>query len=136
MPHPDTWLKVLPDGLFCEPGGFHIDPVRPVERAVITHAHADHARPGNRAVLASPETLAIMRTRMGEAAGPGQALARGERITLGEVTVWLQPAGHVLRQRPGGDGVARQPGSGQRRLQAAGGPDLRTVRADPPATSS
>ncbi len=56
MPHPETWLKVLPDGLWCEPGGFFIDPVNPVERAVITHAHADHARPGNGAVLASAET--------------------------------------------------------------------------------
>ena len=96
MPHPDTWLKVLPDGLYCEPGGFHVDPVHPVDRAVITHAHADHARPGNRAVLATAETLAIMRTRMGEGAGPGQALRWGERITLGEVTLWMRPAGHVL----------------------------------------
>ena len=96
MPHPDTWLKVLPDGLFCEPGNFYVDPVRPVARAVVTHAHADHARPGNAAVLATAETLAIMRTRMGEGAGPGQALRPRERITLGEVTLWLQPAGHVL----------------------------------------
>jgi len=96
MPHPDTWLKVLPDGLYCEPGGFYIDPVRAVDRAVITHAHGDHARPGNRAVLATAETLAIMRTRMGAGAGPGQALRLGERITLGEVVVWMRPAGHVL----------------------------------------
>ncbi len=96
MPHPDTWLKVLPNGLYCEPGGFYVDPVLPVDRAVITHAHADHARPGNRAVLATAETLAIMRTRMGAGAGPGQALRWGERITLGEVTLWMQPAGHVL----------------------------------------
>ena len=54
MPHPETWLKPLPQGLFCEPGGFFIDPVRPVDRAVITHAHSDHARPGHRAVLATP----------------------------------------------------------------------------------
>ena len=97
MPHPDTWLRVLPDGLFCEPGGFFVDPVRPVDRAVITHAHADHARPGNRAVLASPETLAIMRTRMGAGAGDTlQPLGWGERLRIGEVEVWLQPAGHVL----------------------------------------
>ncbi len=98
VPHPDTWLKVLPSGLFCEPGGFFIDPVRPVERAVITHAHADHARPGNDAVLATEETLAVMRTRMGEAyAGRSpQALSYGERLRIGEVEVWLEPAGHVL----------------------------------------
>ncbi|HUZ63129.1 MAG TPA: DNA ligase-associated DEXH box helicase, partial [Acetobacteraceae bacterium] len=56
MPHPDTWLRVLPAGLFCEPGGFFIDPLRAVDRAVITHAHADHARPGHGHVLASAET--------------------------------------------------------------------------------
>jgi putative mRNA 3-end processing factor len=60
MPHPDTWLRVLPTGLYCEPGGFHVDPTRPVDRAVITHAHSDHARPGHGAVLASAETLALM----------------------------------------------------------------------------
>jgi putative mRNA 3-end processing factor len=98
MPHPDTWLRVLPEGLFCEPGGFHIDPARPVDRAVITHAHADHARPGNKAVLGSPETLAIMRTRMGVGAAgeTQQALGWGEHLTIGEVDVWLRPAGHVL----------------------------------------
>jgi putative mRNA 3-end processing factor len=98
MPHPDTWLRVLPEGLFCEPGGFFIDPARPVARAVITHAHADHARPGHKAVLASPETLAIMRTRMGVAAAGDsqQALGWGEHLTIGDVDVWLRPAGHVL----------------------------------------
>ena len=98
MPHPETWLKVLPDGLWCEPGGFFIDPVSPVERAVITHAHADHARPGNGAVLASAETLAIMDVRMGEGRSgrTRQALAYGEILREGEVTLWLQPAGHVL----------------------------------------
>src|SRR3954447_25621629 len=55
-PHPESWLRVTSQGLFCEPGGFFIDPVRPVGRAVITHGHADHARPGHDAVLATPET--------------------------------------------------------------------------------
>ncbi|MBE7213471.1 MAG: MBL fold metallo-hydrolase, partial [Gluconacetobacter diazotrophicus] len=98
MPHPDTWLKVRPDGLWCEPGGFHIDPVVPVDRAIITHAHADHARPGHGAVLASRETLAVMDTRMGEGRSglSQQVLAPGETIDLGGVRVWLEPAGHVL----------------------------------------
>ena len=98
MPHPDTWLQTLPDGLYCEPGGFYIDPVRAVGRAIITHAHADHARPGHDAVLGTEPTLAIMRTRMGEeAAGrTQQALGYGERLRVGEVDVWLEPAGHVL----------------------------------------
>jgi len=98
MPHPETWLKVLPDGLFCVPGGFYIDPLRPVACAIITHAHADHARPGHDAVLASQETLALMDVRMGagRAGLVQQALAYGELVTIGEVRVWIQPAGHVL----------------------------------------
>ncbi len=98
MPHPETWLKVTPSGLFCEPGGFFVDPPRAVDRAVITHAHSDHARPGHRAVLASPETRALMRTRMGEgqAGDRQQALGWGERMRVGEVSIWLEPAGHVL----------------------------------------
>ena len=98
MPHPESWLKPTPSGLFCEPGGFYVDPVRAVDRAVITHAHADHARPGHRAVLATRETLAIMRTRMGEAAAGDsqQALGFGQRLRIADVDVWLQPAGHVL----------------------------------------
>ena len=98
MPHPETWLRVLPEGLYCEPGGFHVDPVRPVDRAVITHAHSDHARPGHGAVLASAETLALMDQRMGEgrAGTSQQALPYGESITLQDVRVWIEPAGHVL----------------------------------------
>ena len=97
MPHPATWLKPLPQGLFCEPGGFFVDPVRPVDRAVVTHAHSDHARPGHRAVLASPATLALMQARLGEGATASwQALGRGEALRLGEVELALQPAGHVL----------------------------------------
>ena len=54
-----------PDGLYCPPGDFYIDPVRPVARAVITHGHGDHARSGHGAVVATPETLAIMAERYG-----------------------------------------------------------------------
>ena len=98
MPHPETWLKVLPQGLYCEPGGFFIDPLRAVEHAVVTHAHSDHARPGHRAVLASADTLALMRARLGaEGAGHSQqALGWGETVSVGDVRVWLRPAGHVL----------------------------------------
>jgi len=97
-PHPETWLRVTPQGLFCEPGGFFIDPVRPVERAVITHGHADHARPGHQAVLATPETLAIMRARMGEGSAGvvQQAMPCGEVLDQGGVAIRLVPAGHVL----------------------------------------
>jgi len=96
--HPRHFLSVRPEGLFCAPGQFYIDPLRPVERAVITHAHADHARPGHGAVLATAETLELMKTRMGVALENTalQVLRPGEALTLGEAKIWLQPAGHVL----------------------------------------
>ena len=72
--------------------------MRPVPRAVITHAHSDHARPGHGAVLASRETIALMDVRMGEgrAGATQQALGYGEPLGIGGVQVWLEPAGHVL----------------------------------------
>jgi putative mRNA 3-end processing factor len=96
-PAPESWLTVTDAGLYCEPGGFYVDPHRPVERAVVTHGHADHARAGHAAVLATAPTLAIMRQRLGERSGRRQqALAYGERLSIGEVAVTLRPAGHVL----------------------------------------
>jgi len=94
----ESWLKTTPSGLFCEPGGFYVDPTRPVERAVISHAHADHARPGHEYVLATAGTLAVMRTRMGaeRAGAKQQEIAYGEALKIGDVTVTLYPAGHVL----------------------------------------
>jgi putative mRNA 3-end processing factor len=93
----ESWLQPDASGLFCLPGKFHIDPQRPVPRAVITHGHSDHARPGHGAVLATPETIAIMQTRLGpDCAGSFQALALGERVGVGGVSVRLLPAGHVL----------------------------------------
>lgn len=90
-------LRPTPAGLCCPEGDFHIDPVRPVERAIITHGHSDHARAGHGRVLATPETLAIMAERYGaEFAGETQALGYGETIRQGGVTVRLAPAGHVL----------------------------------------
>lgn len=91
------WLKPTPKGLYCEPGDFFVDPTEPVDRAVITHGHGDHARADNRHVLATPETLAIMKRRLGEnAGGTLQALGYGEAITIGGVSLTLIPAGHVL----------------------------------------
>ncbi len=96
-PHPRTWLEVRPEGLYCRPGGFFVDPLRPVPLAVVSHGHADHARPGHDAVLATPETLAIMAARLGDgAARTPRPLAYGETVELGDVTLWLSPAGHVL----------------------------------------
>jgi putative mRNA 3-end processing factor len=94
---PETWLRVTPKGLYCVPGDFHIDPARPVDRAVITHGHGDHARPGHEHVLATAATLAIMEARYGEDAGRSrQALAYGEQLSINGVDVRLVPAGHVL----------------------------------------
>jgi putative mRNA 3-end processing factor len=75
----------------------HIDPVRPVAHAIITHGHSDHARSGHGAVLATPETLAIMAARYGEGFAAGTEAARyGEKISRSDVGVTLVPAGHVL----------------------------------------
>ena len=94
---PQDILTPVAAGLCCKPGGFHIDPVRPVERAVITHGHSDHARPGHGAVLATQETLDMMRLRYGEHfARSTQAIGYGEQIRLGDVSVTFHPAGHVL----------------------------------------
>lgn len=96
-PKPESWIKPLPQGLYVEPGGFFVDPVRAADRAVVTHGHGDHARPGNGAVLATAGTIAIMRSRLGEGAGKSlQPAAYGERIDINGVGVTLHPAGHVL----------------------------------------
>ena len=82
-------------GLYCPAGDFHIDPVRPVPRALITHGHADHARAGHGAVLATQPTLDIMAIRYG-ADFAGRTQAAEDTIRLGRVTVTFHPAGHVL----------------------------------------
>jgi putative mRNA 3-end processing factor len=94
---PQDILMPAAAGLCCKPGGFHIDPVRPVDRAVITHGHSDHARSGHGAVLATQETLDMMRLRYGDDfAGSTQAIAYGEELKLGDVKIKFHPAGHVL----------------------------------------
>src|SRR5580692_5448914 len=94
---PEDILVPTPAGVCCKLGAFHIDPTQPVERALITHAHSDHARAGHGAVLATQETLDLMRLRYGENfAGTVQAIAYGESVTLDGVKVSFHPAGHVL----------------------------------------
>jgi putative mRNA 3-end processing factor len=94
---PEDILALTPAGICCKRGGFHIDPTRPVARALITHAHSDHARAGHGAVLATQETLDLMRLRYGENfAGATQAVRYGESVTLDGTTVTFHPAGHVL----------------------------------------
>ena len=87
-------VVVRKEGLYCIPGQFYIDPWRPVERAVITHAHADHARTGHGHYLAAAPGAGILRARLGQITL--EALPYGERVTHNGVTVSLHPAGHVL----------------------------------------
>jgi len=81
-------------GLFCPEGAFHLDPLLPVERAVLTHAHGDHARPGSASYLCTPETAALLRRRLEGAVV--ETLPYGERRRIGGVTLSLHPAGHML----------------------------------------
>ena len=83
-----------PHGLYCPPGDFYIDPWRPVDRAVITHAHADHARPGHAHYLAARPSEGVLRARLGDIRL--DTLAYGERLVHRGVTISLHPAGHVL----------------------------------------
>src|ERR1700759_539739 len=90
-------LRPAGAGLYCPPGDFFIDPVAPVDRAVITHGHGDHARSGYHDVLATRETLAIMAARYGEDfANTREVAAYGAPVTHNGVEVTLFPAGHIL----------------------------------------
>lgn len=91
----DDLVIERPEGLYCPAGDFYIDPWRPVDRAVITHAHADHARAGHRHVLATAVSEAVLRSRLG-ADLPLQGLDYGQEVTHRGVRISLHPAGHVL----------------------------------------
>jgi putative mRNA 3-end processing factor len=88
-------LEMRQAGLYCAGGDFYIDPSEPVKRAVITHAHSDHACPGSEAYLTAGPGLALVKERLGPDAAV-EAVSYGERITMGDVTMSLHPAGHVL----------------------------------------
>ncbi len=97
MPAVETWLYPTDRGLYCEPGDFYIDPPRPVSRALITHGHGDHARSGHGAVLATPDTAAIMKVRYGvDCAGSFDAVPYGAQRNINGVSIRLVPAGHIL----------------------------------------
>jgi putative mRNA 3-end processing factor len=87
-------IRLTPEGLWCAAGGFHIDPWRPVERALITHGHSDHARIGSQHYHTALSGVGILRKRLGEAPVHGHRC--GERLRFGEVAVSFHPAGHVL----------------------------------------
>ena len=93
----ETWLYPTSSGLFCEPGGFYIDPARAVDRALITHGHSDHARSGHGHVLATAETIEIMKVRYGsDCAGALAATQYGQTMNINGVSVRFSPAGHIL----------------------------------------
>ena len=88
------WLN---NHLYIQPINAYIDPLRPVERAIITHGHADHARAGHDNVLATPQTIDIMKRRYGDQCAKSfQALDYGRPLKIDDVTVTLYPAGHIL----------------------------------------
>ncbi len=95
MDDSDPLLRLTDHGLFCEAGNFRVDPWRPVDRAVITHAHADHACWGCRRYLTSAEGQHVLRVRMGREAVIDTSKF-GEAVDLGGVRVSLHPAGHIL----------------------------------------
>jgi putative mRNA 3-end processing factor len=90
---PDLVIQ-RPEGMYCPQGDFYIDPWRPVDRAVITHAHADHARVGSTRYLAAAPAEGVLRSRLGEI--DLQTLPYGEAVEMNGVRVSLHPAGHVL----------------------------------------
>ncbi|WED42040.1 ligase-associated DNA damage response exonuclease [Legionella cardiaca] len=93
----EEWLVLRPQGLYCIPGDFYIDPIDKVDAAIITHGHRDHAIAGHKKVLATPETIAIMQLRYGlDSTQFWQKLAFGTRVTINQIKVLLLPAGHVL----------------------------------------
>lgn len=102
---PRDLIVLRPEGMYCPAGDFHIDPWRPVATAVITHGHGDHARNGMGVYHAVADGLPVLRWRLGEQTF--HAHAYGERFRLGDATVSLHPAGHVL-------------GSAQVRIEVAG----------------
>ncbi len=98
-------LEVTPQGLYCRAGGFHLDPVGSVPRAVLTHAHGDHARPGHDAYFCAEPSLPLVRERLAGAAVTAHPYGAG--FTVGDARLSFHPAGHVL-------------GSAQVRIEAEG----------------
>ena len=90
-----TVLRLTPQGLYCDAGGFYVDPWGAVDRAVVTHAHGDHVAWGCRHYLTSQEGAGVLRARLTPEA-PVQAAPYGRPYDLNGVHVSLHPAGHIL----------------------------------------
>jgi putative mRNA 3-end processing factor len=95
VPGRSDLLRITDRGLYCEAGDFHVDPWKPVDRAVITHGHGDHARFGSKDYVCSTDSAPVLRLRLGEEARI-EALPYGEERRLGDARISLHPAGHIL----------------------------------------
>ena len=87
-------IEFTDKGLYCPPGDFHIDPWRPVNKAIITHAHSDHARPGSNHYLCHPDTLPLLRLRLGPLSA--DTLEWNQTTMINGVKISLHPAGHII----------------------------------------
>jgi putative mRNA 3-end processing factor len=94
LPTQQALVVARPEGLYCAAGDFYIDPWRPVAKAVVTHAHADHARYGSTQYLAASAGEGVLRARLGKI--DLASLPYGERLQVGDVKLSFHPAGHVL----------------------------------------
>lgn len=99
-------LEVRPEGLYCPAGDFYIDPWQPVPRALVTHAHSDHACPGSASYLTAAPGKSLLQARIGPDSTPNSA-PYGEKLSIGAANVSFHPAGHIL-------------GSAQIRIEVAG----------------
>jgi putative mRNA 3-end processing factor len=102
----ESLLQFTNKGIYCPEGKFYIDPWRPVKKALITHAHADHSRPGHQHYLAHHHSEKIMRQRLGDDIQIETA-EYGKSININGVKASFHPAGHI-------------PGSAQIRLEFKG----------------
>lgn len=99
-------LECTPRGLYCPAGDFYVDPWAAVDYAILTHAHADHARSGSKRYLSAKSSESLLRVRLGQSIDL-QTVAYGESLTIKDARVSLHPAGHIL-------------GSSQVRIEVAG----------------
>src|SRR5262245_51098415 len=91
----DPLVKVTEDGLYCPPGNFYIDPWKPVDTAIITHAHGDHLRYGSKGYFVATPGTAIAQHRLGNGPAPAP-VEYGATLEFGSTRVSLHPAGHIL----------------------------------------
>jgi putative mRNA 3-end processing factor len=88
-------IRLTPQGLFCEAGGFHIDPSRKVDLALVTHAHSDHARKGSLKYLTPHDGVGLLRHRLGASINV-DGVGYGQALEIGRTRVSFHPAGHIL----------------------------------------